>query len=237
MLILSSMNSTQEASSPETTPERLEELSKESAALSRLVARNPSTPQRLLKEFASSADEMLCFAVAQNPSAPKPTLFKLGERFPRALIQNPVLSLFLLEDAGLLQWPDKTLLALLSLRELAPEFLEMMSGARSFVVRQRVAMHENLAPHTLHQLLRDDVREVHEAAAKHHSLPAALRELFKKASASSWNNSEHQFLHKLSTEEMTTLWQYGTYGQSLVKKRAELTPTLLAQLEQEQSNI
>jgi hypothetical protein len=225
------MNATQEASNPETTPERLEELAKESAALSRLVARNPSTPQHLLKNFASSADEMLCFAVAQNPSAPKTTLFKLGERFPRALIQNPVLSLFLLEDAGLLQWPDKTLLALLSLKELSAEFLEMMSSARSYVVRQRVAMHENVGLATLYQLARDEAREVHESAIKNPLFPGELRELFAKANKS---DSERRFIHKLSPEEIKTLWRFGTHAQSILKKRPEMTPSLLEQLE---SNI
>lgn len=225
------MNVTQEASNPDTTPERLEALSQESAALARLVAKNPSAPQRLLREFATSSDEMLCFSVAQNPSTPKLTLFKLGERFPRALIQNPVLSLFLLEDAGLLQWPDKTLLALLSLRELSAGFLEMMSGARSMLVRRRVALHENIERETLYRLLRDESEEVHQSALKSAELPQELRDLFARASASTYNGNKTTYRYQLTLSEMKILWGYGTCSQALVKKHPEATPQIISMLE------
>lgn len=229
------MSTFKEAINQETAPERLAELSKESPELARLVAKNPSTPQHLLKAFATSNDPMLRFAVTQNPSTPKPLLFKLGEGNPRALLENPVLALFLLEDAGLLQWPDKTLLALLSLRELSPEFLEMMSGANSSIVRQRVAAHENTAAATLHRLVRDSVKEVHQNALKNPSFPQEIRALFERADAREHGKapSKPQFINKLSEEELTLLWQHGPIGKMLVRGHAETPPALLAALEQE----
>jgi hypothetical protein len=226
----------QEAINPETPPERLLDLSKESSELMRLVAKNPSTPLHLLKTLSTSSDEMLCFAVTQNPSTPKTILFKLGERFPRALMQNPVLELFLLEDAGLLQWPEKTLFALLSLRELSPDFLEMMSGAASVVVRQRVAMHENTSLATLQRLVRDEEKEVHLSALKNPSFPQEVREVFEKATAwkpSNTGKNEPQFINKLSEEELVLLWRYGPVGKMLVRSHAETPPELLASLEKE----
>ena len=223
----------QEAINPETSPERLTALSKESAELARLVAKNPSAPSALLKSFATSNDPMLRFAVTQNPSTPKALLFKLGEWNPRALLENPVLALFLLEDAGLLQWPDKTLLALLKLRELAPEFLEMMSGANSIIVRQRVAAHENTSLDTLLRLVADSVKEVHQSALQNPTLPQELREVFSKASATRYNGRENQFINKLSETELTLLWRHGPIGKTLVRSHAETPAALLAQLEQE----
>ena len=83
-----------EAADKLTSPERLTALAKESHALARIVAKNPSSPISLLRELSRSEDEATRKSVISNPRAPYDVLSYLESQFPDSFVNNPALQLY-----------------------------------------------------------------------------------------------------------------------------------------------
>ena len=83
-----------EAANKLTSPERLTALAKESHALARIVAKNPSTPVSLLRDLSRSEDEATRKSVITNPRAPYDALSHLEPEFPTSFVNNPALQLY-----------------------------------------------------------------------------------------------------------------------------------------------
>ncbi len=84
----------QEAADEATSPERLTALTKESDALARIVAKNPSAPVSLLRALSRSEDEATRKGVVLNPFAPYDVLSDLENQFPEVFVNNPALELY-----------------------------------------------------------------------------------------------------------------------------------------------
>jgi hypothetical protein len=91
----------QQAADEATPVETLREFAQQSVELAQIVARNSCAAPELLRELASSPDQEVRCGVAANPNVPVEVLFKLGEEFPKRLLENPVWSLLLLENPNL----------------------------------------------------------------------------------------------------------------------------------------
>ncbi len=93
----------EEAASENTPPERLIELAKTSVELGKIVATNINAPPELLEELASqyNDDVEILKAITSNPNTPINILFTLGIDYPEEFLENPALSLFLLENPNL----------------------------------------------------------------------------------------------------------------------------------------
>jgi hypothetical protein len=93
----------EEAASENTPPERLIELAKTSVELGKIVATNINAPPELLEELASqyNDDVEILKAITSNPNTSIDTLFALGIDYPEEFLENPALSLFLLENPNL----------------------------------------------------------------------------------------------------------------------------------------
>ena len=83
-----------EAADKLTSPERLTALAKESHALARIVAKNPSSPISLLRELSRSEDEATRKSVISNPRAPNDVLNYLELQFPESFVKNPTLQFY-----------------------------------------------------------------------------------------------------------------------------------------------
>ncbi len=84
----------QEAPDETTSTERLTVLVKESDALARIVAKNPSAPVSLLRVLSRSEDEATRKGLVLNPFAPYDVLSHLEEQFPELFLNNPALELY-----------------------------------------------------------------------------------------------------------------------------------------------
>ena len=83
-----------EAADKLTSPERLSALAKESHALARIVAKNPSSSISLLRDLSRSEDEATRKSVISNPRAPYDVLSYLESQFPELIVNNPALQFY-----------------------------------------------------------------------------------------------------------------------------------------------
>ncbi len=77
-----------EASDPRTPPSRLGQLARSSDDLARLVARNASTPPKLLLRLARRDDRAIREAVCENPAAPEAVVHALADTLPEAFARG-----------------------------------------------------------------------------------------------------------------------------------------------------
>lgn len=140
----------QEAASPNTSLERLQELAYQSEHLALLVAQNPHTPAELLEKLAEIYQKdfftgrytdfltseqwyyepnprynlNIMQALVKNINTSTEALLLLGEYFPQEMLAHPMFNLSLLEDPTLvMNIPINTIISLLSL-EIIPSFLQ-----------------------------------------------------------------------------------------------------------------
>jgi hypothetical protein len=88
-----------------------------------LLARDPTAPAEALRALAKNRDLEVQAAVASNPNTPVDVVVSLGATHPRALLANPALPFFLLENpsflAGLPHATARALLTTAPSREIA----------------------------------------------------------------------------------------------------------------------
>lgn len=143
----------QEAVDEGTSGDRLRELSEISIELARLVANNPSAPPELLQELAVSSDVIIRGNIAANPNTPTEILLNLGVRFPEQMLENPVFSLFLLENPNLVnEMPLPTLQSVLQLKQVPIFFLEQAANKQEWEVQLAVTRNPNTPQSVLERL-------------------------------------------------------------------------------------
>lgn len=123
----------QEATSHNTSPQRLREIAAMNDELARLVASNSVADSNLLTELALKArnnkDVELQRAIASNPNTPTQFLVELAKLFPQEFFSNPVYDLLILENVNLFRNFRKKLLLKLVCTYNAPEsFLAIAAG-------------------------------------------------------------------------------------------------------------
>lgn len=149
--------------------ERLQELSQKNIDLARLIADNPASPPELLRTMAKRRDNLLLENVTANPNTPTEVLFKLGKRFPKQFIKNPILSLLLLENPDFLR--EMPIKVLYSLRDYILE--QYYSNSAD----QQVQTYNGLAPDfVLQQLLKHQDSSLRYCIAKHPNTPLTILE-------------------------------------------------------------
>jgi hypothetical protein len=158
-----------------------------------LEAQNPQTEPARLSVLARSTSAEIGARIAQNPNASFETLSLLAEKYPRQVLQNPSLALFLLENPQvILRFSTTALRAVLwcedvpiSLLRIAidsadeivhniiatcpntpPDILDTLSSFRDAHTRELVARHPSIDTQTLLRLCTDSGRNVRAAALR-----------------------------------------------------------------------
>jgi hypothetical protein len=157
----------QEASSADTTPERLKELAQD-PKLARLVAANTSAPAALLLALSHSDDKAVRKACTTNANTPVEALLKLGSQFPEQLLENPVFDLLLLAHPGLLEeLSTATLNSLLKRDQVPVELIRWAWKHRSQSTLHSLLMNPNNPADVVDELCKSKDPEVRIAAELH----------------------------------------------------------------------
>lgn len=184
----------EEASSPETSPERFFALAeRRQRKIALRIAQNPNAPSALLEKLASPGEAILRAtnppalghtpwtnpemfrwevnkairqAIASNPSTPPKTLLTLASHFPKEVSQNPALSLAFLEDASVLyQLEPAVLLLLVSTKEFS-HLAEQVARHPELRVRILLARDRRTPKALLEKLAADPSEEVRTSATR-----------------------------------------------------------------------
>ena len=143
----------QQAADENTLPETLNILAKENTKLARIVAKNPNADPELLRDLASSEDDLTRAGVTTNPNTPKDILLTLAYEFPQEFLANSVINLFLLEQPNFsAEIPFWTLINLLK-QDNVPQWL--LLGAASHensTILRTLAKHPQASQDILEQL-------------------------------------------------------------------------------------
>lgn len=115
------LNLNVETANEKASQDHFAELTRVSHELTRLVAKNPSTPPELLFKLANSSDVITRHNVAANPNTPTEVLLKLSTQFPEQLLNNSVFSQLSLENLNLIERIPASMLTHLLKCEAASE--------------------------------------------------------------------------------------------------------------------
>jgi hypothetical protein len=217
-----------EASSTDTSPERLAELAEHSNALALVVAvaKNPSARPAILTLLATHSDEGVASAVAQNPNTPIESLLYLAPKHPQAFQDNPLLPLLLLEDPGLFKrFSVGVVLSLLKAPYPYPALLEYAANLTDSACRKVAAM-KLKDPALLKHLLSDSDKEIATAAMQNAALPEALFQRFEDV---------RNETSKASDAELLSLARLGLWPRVLIVS-AKKTPLSVVELLLEHSH-
>jgi hypothetical protein len=117
-----------EASSQDTSAERLQELAEMHQDLAIIVASNPATPPQLLAQLSSSLNPNIINNIIQNSNIPINILWKYGLDKPELLLSNPAFSLSLSENPNLVtQISLENLIQLVKCKQATDILLEYAS--------------------------------------------------------------------------------------------------------------
>jgi hypothetical protein len=204
----------QEAASEDTSPQRLEELSKINIELARVVAQNANAAPDLLQYFSRSLDNIIRKNVAGNPNTPTEMLLELGAEFPQKLLDNPVFSLLLLENPNFVaDMPLVTLQNLLILDEVPPQFLELATSHDDVEVLLTIAMNPKTPKTALLALTQIQNIEVAQAARLHVTLAGEMQYGWNEAAIAAMQTTN---LPRDRQSEMY-LWAIGAVPEYLLK--------------------
>ncbi|MBV6628285.1 MAG: hypothetical protein KI793_36090 [Rivularia sp. (in: Bacteria)] len=204
----------QEAASENVSPQRLEELSNINIELTRIVAKNANTAPNLLRDLSSNSDRIIRANIAGNPNTPTDILLELGADFPQQLLENPVFSLLLLENPNFVaDIPVATLLSLLKIDGVSPQFLELASNHDDVEVLLTIAMNPKTPLYALQALTTVQNIEVVEAAKLHVTLAGEMQQGWHKAAISAMQTTN---LPRDRQSEMY-LWGIGAIPEYLLK--------------------
>jgi hypothetical protein len=144
------------AASETTPPEVLVKLVRSDVKLARIVAKNVAATPELLAALTVSTDEITRRNVAGNPNTPMEILWGLGEEFPEELIENPILSLWFLENPNFLaNVPHKSIISLLKHESIPNWFLELAVNINNDDVIRTLLMLSQTSKNVLQKILID----------------------------------------------------------------------------------
>lgn len=124
-------------------------------------AASQNTPSQQLRELAATGNKAICEKVAANPNTPTDILLKLGAKYPKQLLENPVFSLLLLENPNLLEdIPLDTLISILKEKQAPAFILNTASKHYNRDILILVASNPNTCKNTLEQLANNTYEEV-----------------------------------------------------------------------------
>ena len=169
----------------------------------RREATSPETTAERLAALAKSEDPAVVERVGLNPNTPFEVLHKIWCTHPKTFTENPAVALFQLEDPGFLkrvpfsalralvavpsidaallhyaaQWFAKSLAAQIAANpSAAAETLELLLSDASEVALVLIAKHPNTSPETLLRLLGDGAPKVRLQALASPTLPSPFAE-------------------------------------------------------------
>ncbi|AFY55296.1 Leucine rich repeat protein [Rivularia sp. PCC 7116] len=204
----------QEAASENISPQRLEELSNINIELTRIVANNANTAPDFLRNLSSESDRIIRANITGNPNTPTDILFELGADFPQQLLENPVFSLLLLENPNFVaDIPVATLLSLLKIDEVSPQFLQLASNHDDVEVLLTIAMNSKTPLYALQALTKVQNIEVVEAAKLHVTLAGEMPQGWHETAISAMQTTN---LPRDRQSEMY-LWAIGAVPEYLLK--------------------
>jgi hypothetical protein len=161
----------EQQASDETTPiVQLRELAEQNTALARLVAGNFGADSELLRTLAEHDDCVVQQLVAANPNVPLDVLEKLAKQYPRQVLNNPAIDLFLLEKPDLLaglSLKDVPVPNLIKRSLVSPKFLDYAARLPDEKVQMAIAMNPETSREILEQLVKSQTIQVVEAAGMH----------------------------------------------------------------------
>ncbi|MEW6491455.1 MAG: hypothetical protein AB1589_02730 [Cyanobacteriota bacterium] len=171
------MSIQQEAADEKTSSDRLFELAKTITPLAQRVAQNPTTPPEVVRKLSESRDLTIRSYVTANPNTPTEVLLNLGAEFPLQLLDNPIFSLWLLENPNLgEQIPLNTLVSLLKCETVPVFFLERAANHTNRQVLLAVAMNLQTSTVVLEKLIQSRDAQVAEAARLHVNIAGEMNE-------------------------------------------------------------
>jgi hypothetical protein len=131
-----------EAADQDTSPERLDVLSRFGTTVRIAVAANPGTPPGTLERLARSSTPAIRTAVAGNPNASLATLLACAARDPQAFLNNPALPFLELDSPDLLKSMRPAAFAAIARHPSTPRGLieAMVEGALSDGDRRRIGV-------------------------------------------------------------------------------------------------
>jgi hypothetical protein len=145
------------------TSDRFKGFTRVSSKLAHLVAKNPSTPPELLQKLAHSCHGTIRKHVTANSNTPIDVVLELGDEFPEQLLDNPIVSLLLLEYPSLVnKLPIATLMSLLKLEKVPVFLLEQAVRNPRWEVKSAVAMHPRTPVKVLEKLVEKQNTQVLE---------------------------------------------------------------------------
>jgi hypothetical protein len=201
------------------------------------AATNPQSDPQLLRKIAKESDWELRRMIAGNPNTPTDTLWQLGLDFPEAILNNPVFKLLQLEQLQLAaEIPHDTLTSLLQCEQVPINFMEYAVSRQDYSLWLAVAYN----PHTPGQLLenlarksRHQDRELIRAVAAHPQTPHhLLTEIISISSGVAEVVAENAQAPIAVLEQI--LYKYGksngTTFTTLIALHPQLNPRLLRQM-------
>lgn len=135
-------------------------------------AQNPATTADVLRRLAGCEEPSIRRAVAKNPNTPVDAALQLAEDAPESFIENPAVSLLVLEDPAFLQClSEKALRGVLNVEETPPAWLRWAASHEDAQMRRLTARHAHTPLEVLKRLADDETPAVRAAAAGNDGLP------------------------------------------------------------------
>jgi hypothetical protein len=117
---------------PHTRPERLLELANLHLEYAIGIAQNVHTPPQILEALSHRPEKGIRRSLTRNPNTPQDLLYKLARGFPKELLENPVWSLWHMENPNFIkEIPEDTLKGILKNPEVPQMFMDQMASSWS----------------------------------------------------------------------------------------------------------
>ncbi|BCL84475.1 hypothetical protein ccbrp13_69400 [Ktedonobacteria bacterium brp13] len=133
-----------EATDINTSPDRLTELA-QYYQLTPLVVANPATSAPILTQLSQNTDFAVRQAIAKNSNTPIDTLFILAQEFPAEFLDNPIISLVIMQPGSIKKIPPDSLMSLLRFEEIPLAWLQQIKNQSLYSwnprLRDAAAMH------------------------------------------------------------------------------------------------
>lgn len=163
------------------------------------LAQDEQTPPDVLRELSKTSSPTVLEHIALNPNAPTEVLVRLGQRFPDALMENPVLPLLLIENPRLFaDMTDETALRLIH-HPKADETLWILASLGRTKVRLALTGLKHAPLSLLEKLAQDKNPQIRLSASLHTSLAPGLEP--------NWEAQADQYLRQYLRSITPSTWE------------------------------